>query len=147
MAVEMIFDYANAANLLLQSIKNDARPVILLDAESSDRIRLAREVFDNFENIFRISFSDFLTDYVYSIKNQASLLEFSYIAVDNVEGLRGLSKTLKILSTFIDNMTMHNISVIFLGNSVSYDLREVIHISGSKIQYIIKIEPERTNEK
>ena len=88
---------------------------------------------------------DFLLEYVYSIKRQEQLSEYGYIVVDCIEKLRGLSGTLKILSTFIDNMTAKNVSVIFMGSNVFYDMREVMHIMGSKIQYIMKIEKVERN--
>ena len=144
MAVRMTFDYENAKNILTKSIENDARPIVILEADSKERESLSSELFELKENIFKVSFSEFLTGYVYSIEKQASLLKYSHIIVNNVENLRGFSRTLKILSTFIDNMTSHNVSVIFMGSNICYDMSEVIHISDSKIQYIIKIEPERT---
>ena len=142
MAVRMTFDYQNAKTILAKSIDNDARPIIILEADDEDRKTLSSELFEQRENILTIPLSDFLTGYVYSIEKQASLLNYSHIIVDNVENLRGFSRTLKILSTFIDNMAYRNVSVIFMGNNNCYDMSEVIHISGSKIHYIIKIEPE-----
>ena len=144
MAVTMTFDYQNAKNILAKSIDNDARPIVILEADSADCENLSSELFELNENILKISLSEFLSEYVYSIKKQASLLGYSHIVVNDVKNLRGFSKTLKILSTFIDNMASHNVSVIFMGSNICYDMSEVIHISGSKIHYIIKIEPERT---
>ncbi len=146
MAVQITFDYENAKNILRQSIDNDARPIVILEADLENRKKLASELLQSNENISEISLSEFLTEYVYSIKKQTSLLNYSHIIVNDVKNLRGFSKTLKILSTFIDNMTANNVSVIFMGNDIFYDMSEVIHISGSKIHYIMKIEPERTDE-
>ncbi len=146
MAIEITFLYENAKELLKESLENDARPIIILDADADIRKRLSDELFSLHTSVFKISFQDFLSGYVYSIRKQQELLNFSYIIVDDTEKLRGLSATLKILSTFIDNMIVQNISVIFMGSNTSYDMKEVIQMSGSKIRCIMKIEPERTNE-
>ena len=143
MAIRMTFNYENAKNILKKSLDNDARPIVILEADSGDRENLFSELFESNENILTISLSQFLAEYVYSIPKQISLLEYSHIVVNDVKNLRGFSKTLKILSTFIDNMTSHNVSVIFMGSNICYDMSEVIHISSSKIHYIIKIESER----
>lgn len=144
MAVKMILDYQNVKSILSRTIDNDARPIIILEADAEDRRDLSSELFCSKENVFEIPFSEFLTEYIYNISKQASLLSYSYIVINDIENLRGFSKTLKILSTFIDNMASHNVAVVFMGSNISYDMSEVIHISGSKIQYIIKMESERT---
>lgn len=146
MAIEVTFLYENAKEFLSETLENDARPIIILEADEDLRERFSNELFALHTSALKISFQDFLSHYVYSIQKQQEMLDFSHVVVDNVEKLRGLSATLKILSTFIDNMIAHNVSVIFMGNNVSYDMKEVIQMSGSKIQCIMKIEPERINE-
>lgn len=143
MAIEMTYNFPNAKRLLMTIAQNDARPIILLDGDKTSRILLCESIFS--ENTLKMSFCDFMSEYVYSIKKQQELLNFSYIIIDDVEHLRGLSATLKIISTFIDNMVSNGVSVIFMGDNTTYDMREVLHIIGSKIHYIIKIEPERNN--
>lgn len=145
MAVEMTYEYPNAERLLSRIIENDARPIIILNGEKTSRVCLYENLFSDLGQVLKMSFYDFMSEYVYSIKKQQELLDCSYILIDDVENLRGLSATLKILSNFIDNMVLNNVSVIFMGENTTYDMREVLHIIGSKIHYIIKIESERTN--
>lgn len=145
MAAEIIYEYPNAEKFFLYITENDARPVIILNAERKARVSLYETVFSVCDRVLRISFADFMTNYLYNIRKQRELSDYSYIIIDDVEKLHGLSATLKILSGFIDNMSSNGVSVMFMGDNTVYDMREVLHIIGSKIHYIIKIENEREN--
>lgn len=145
MAAEIIYEYPNAEKLFRYITENDARPVVILNAEKKARMRLYDEVFSVCGRAVRVFFSDFIKNYLCNIGKQRELAGYSYIIIDDVEKLHGLSATLKILSGFIDNMYLNGASVIFMGNNTAYDMREVLHIIGSKIHYIIKIEDEREN--
>lgn len=143
MAVELTLNYENAKNLLFQSISNDARPIAIIDAKDEDRALLIHELFSNNGCVGYIHFDVFLSKYIYNVSSQEELLNYSYIIIDNVKNLVNMTAMMKILSTFIGKMTENYVSVIFMGENTASNLRGILHMAGSKIQYIIKIESER----
>ncbi len=147
MGMEMTLGYERARDLISLSVKNDARPIVLAEISDETKKILFDEAFCDASGIFCVELEDFLMNYVYSIEKQRTLLSYHYIIVDNIINLRGKSGTLKIISTFIENMKNYNVSVMFFGKEAFREMEEVLRICGSKINYIIKIEDiERNTE-
>ena len=143
MAVELTLNYENAKNMLFQSISNDARPIAIIDAPNEDRALLINELFSNDSYVCYMHYDVFISKYLYNMANMEQLFDYPYIIIDNVKNPGNMTAMMKTLSTFINNMAANFISVIFMGENTSYNMRGILHMTGSKIQYIIKIESER----
>ena len=143
MAVELTLNYENAKNMLFQSISNNARPIAIIDANNEDRALLINELFSNDGYVYYMHYEVFISNYIYNISNQKKLLDYPYIIIDNVKSTGNMTAMMKTLSTFINNMAANFISVIFMGENTAHNMRGILHMAGSKIQYIIKIETER----
>ena len=143
MAVELTLNYENAKNMLFQSISNDARPIAIIDAQTNERALLIHELFSEDSCTLYIHYDVFISGYIYDISGRNKLLNYSYIIIDNVKNPGNMTATMKILSSFISSMAINNISVIFMGEHATENMRGILHMSGSKIQYIIKIQHER----
>ena len=143
MAVELTLNYENAKNMLFQSISNDARPIAIIDARSEERALLINELFSDNNYVCYMHYDVFISKYIYNISNRTKLLDYPYIIIDNVKSAGNMTAMMKTLSTFISDMAPNCVSVVFMGENTSANMCGILHMVGSKIQYIIKIEPER----